>query len=412
MSALEAWWWASTLDDGFFNPEVLMSLARLSCSAPAVVSAILIANLVAWQAAVALQPEEATKANEGGLVVPQLPEGTPEELLAFAKGLMPPKHTPRSRDEMLNYLRDVSRVRVQAADKVLAQSKTGDAIFTQATGLKLESLTTLAEMGEKDASDTRAAFLAMLAKSEQLPLAMEAQRTIIDDEIRGLARGDFSNVARLVEKAAALLAANPNDAQTAGLVSKLGVALERVPRGSDVAALTAAKTFSTIFSKSENAEVQKAADHLDRTLRFLTLPGKPMEISGSFLDGKAFDQKAYTGKVVLVYSWATWCTPCGDEIPNIKAAYDAYHDKGLEVIGISLDTDRAQVEHFVGTRKIPWPILFSGKGWEDDPIAGFYGFSGIPQFILIGRDGSVITTDVRGAEKLSTRLAELFGRDK
>jgi peroxiredoxin len=94
------------------------------------------------------------------------------------------------------------------------------------------------------------------------------------------------------------------------------------------------------------------------------------------------------------------------EIPNMIEQYEKYHDQGFEVVGISLDEDKAEVEQFVADNKIPWPILFAGKGWQD-PVAQFYGISGIPQLVLIGRDGNVITFDVRG-EKLGEKLAELF----
>jgi thiol-disulfide isomerase/thioredoxin len=131
-----------------------------------------------------------------------------------------------------------------------------------------------------------------------------------------------------------------------------------------------------------------------------------MEITGTLLDGTAFDQKKLAGKVILVDFWATWCGPCIAEMPNMLAAYEKYQSKGFEVVGISLDEERDEVVKFIADNKIPWPILFAGKGWQD-PVAQFYGISGIPQLVLIGRDGNVITTDARG-EKLEARLAELF----
>lgn len=109
---------------------------------------------------------------------------------------------------------------------------------------------------------------------------------------------------------------------------------------------------------------------------------------------------------VLVDFWATWCGPCIAEIPNMVEQYEKYHAKGFEVVGISLDEDKEKVDSFVAENKIPWPIIYAGKGWQD-PIAQFYGISGIPQLILIGRDGNVITLNARGA-KLAERLAELF----
>lgn len=388
-----------------------MSLARLSGCTLAVVLSVGIGTIVAWQDARALQPTQTAKPNEDGLVIPPVPEGTPEELLAFAKGLLPPKKAPKSRAEYENYLKGVFRVRVEAADRMLAQTKEDEAVFAQGVVLKLDSLKSLEQLGDRGAAETRAEFLAKIASSAHMPLAMGAKRIMINDQILTLNGGDFSIAPAVIQQAADLLAANPNDTQTAGLVLKLVVALERVPPGSDGSALSAIETFSAIFEKSDNEKVREVADRLGRKFRFLTLPGKPMEITGTYLNGNEFDQKEYAGKVVLVHFWATWCPFCVNEIPAIKAAYEAYHAKGLEVIGISLDSERAVVENFIALRKIPWPVLFSGKG-EQDPVMQFYGISGIPQVVLIGRDGNVITMDVREVEKLGTRLAELFGGDK
>jgi thiol-disulfide isomerase/thioredoxin len=113
--------------------------------------------------------------------------------------------------------------------------------------------------------------------------------------------------------------------------------------------------------------------------------------------------------VVLVDFWATWCGPCVAEIPNMIEQYSKYHAKGFEIVGVSLDEDREARVQFVGEKKIPWPVLFEkseGEGWRH-PLATYYGITGIPQLILIGRDGNVITLNARG-EKLGEKLAELF----
>ena len=140
--------------------------------------------------------------------------------------------------------------------------------------------------------------------------------------------------------------------------------------------------------------------------RLLALRGEPLELAGPLLDGTPFDQASLAGKVVLVDFWATWCGPCVAEIPNMLEQYEKYHDKGFEVVGISLDEEKDKVDAFVADKKIPWPIIYAGKGWQD-PVAQFYGISGIPQLILIGRDGNVITLNARG-EALVKKLAELF----
>ena len=375
----------------------------------ALVAAALPSGAGALQPAVeapAAAPVDAPAEPAVGLVVPALPEGTPAELIAFVEGLLPPKQQPRSREEMMDYIKGVSRVAVQAADKVLAQVKAEDELYAKAARLKLESLSALGRLGEEAAATEMAAFAAMLADSPVKSVAMEAKRMQIVAEAQQMfTAGEFGGAEAVVDRTAVLLKADPDDLQTAGLAMQLAGALEQIP-GGNTAAVKAIETFGPIMASSTNPRIQQLAEGFAGKLRLLGLPGKPMEIKGDLLDGTPFDQAKLTGKVLLVDFWATWCGPCVAEIPNMLAEYEKYHDKGFEVVGISLDEERADVEKFVVENKIPWPIIFAGKGWQD-PVAQFYGISGIPQLVLIGRDGNVITLDIRG-EKLGERLAELF----
>jgi len=341
--------------------------------------------------------------------VPPLPEGTPEELLQFVDSLKQANVQPSSRQEMMAYMRDVATVSRQAADKILAQVKPADKLHDRAAKVKLESLMMLGRLGDEKAAEDMAAYAASLVNSPSRELAKEARTLVlVSDAQKVLSTGDVKGAQGLVERVTALLAADPNDMQTAGLAMQLAGAFEHMPGGGEVAA-AAYKAFGAAFASSSNEQIRSMGESFAGTLRRLSLPGHPMEITGTLLNGKAFDQKTLAGKVVLVDFWATWCGPCVAEIPNVLEQYAKYHDKGFEVVGISLDQDRDALEKFVSEQKIPWPILFEkpqGEGWQH-PLATFYGISGIPTVVLIGRDGNVITLDARG-EKLGERLDELF----
>lgn len=142
--------------------------------------------------------------------------------------------------------------------------------------------------------------------------------------------------------------------------------------------------------------------------RRLALRGKPIELAGPLLDGTPFDQASLAGKVVLVDFWATWCGPCVAEIPRVRELYDRYHDRGFDVVGISLDEDAEDVAAFVGKHEIPWPIIHDRRG--DDgrpPLAERYGITAIPTMFLVGRDGLVVSIEARG-RRLEELLAEAF----
>lgn len=389
---------------------------------PAVMVGLLLAiglMLMPHSRAIALQPAATESAAEEAPVegaqpqslpkVPPLPKGTPQELMAFVEKLKQVNPRPSSREEMMRYLGEVAKVQVQAADQILSQIKPSDDLYDDAAKLKLESLMMLGRMGDEKAAADMATFAQTLINSPSPELAKEAKRLVLVSEAQQMfAAGTLDGGPALVQKTAAMLAADPNDPQSAGLAMQLASALEQMPGGEPLAQ-AAYKAFGPILATSTNERVRAMGDSFAGTLRRLSLPGHPMEITGTLLNGKPFDQKSLAGKVVLVDFWATWCGPCVAEIPNVLEQYEKYHDKGFEVIGISLDQDRQALEKFVAEQKVPWPILFEkpeGDGWQH-PLSTFYGISGIPTVILIGRDGNVITLNARG-EKLGQQLELLF----
>lgn len=131
---------------------------------------------------------------------------------------------------------------------------------------------------------------------------------------------------------------------------------------------------------------------------------KPLEMKFTAVDGREVDISKLQGKVVLIDFWATWCGPCVAELPNVLKAYKELHPKGFEIVGISLDSDKAELQAFVKEKGMEWPQFFDGKGWQNE-ISTRYGINSIPAMWLVNKKGMVVSMNARdGLEKAVEKL--------
>ena len=133
------------------------------------------------------------------------------------------------------------------------------------------------------------------------------------------------------------------------------------------------------------------------TMKKLKIGADAINFKTTDIAGKEISPSDYKGKVVLLDFWATWCAPCRAEMPTVKKVYSTYHEKGFDIIGVSMDNNRSAFDSYLKEQDMKWRQIYDGNGWKAE-IGQLYAVSSIPSTFLIDKQGRIRYKNLRGKD--------------
>ena len=134
------------------------------------------------------------------------------------------------------------------------------------------------------------------------------------------------------------------------------------------------------FSLSQKEALKKVLGDINKAPDF-TLPA---------MNDSMYTLSKLEGKVVLINFWATWCGPCRMEIPEFNEMHKSYHEKGLEILGISVSDNKKQLKNFAKSFAVDYPLLYGGAREMNKIMKDYGGVYAVPSSFLVGKNGNIV----------------------
>lgn len=170
-----------------------------------------------------------------------------------------------------------------------------------------------------------------------------------------------------------------------------------------------AKLYDKFSEEIKNLPNVKNAYQTVKAKSVVSIGSKAPDFTAPTPDGKMLSLKDVMGKVTIIDFWASWCRPCRLENPYVVKIYEKYHDKGLNIIGVSLDKPDAKDAWLKAIKddKLGWHHVSNLKYW-DDPIAReLYHVESIPQVFILDKNGIIRAKNLR-RDRLEAKIKELL----
>lgn len=118
----------------------------------------------------------------------------------------------------------------------------------------------------------------------------------------------------------------------------------------------------------------------------------------------------YRGKVVVLDFWASWCRPCRASFPWVREFYEEYREKGVEIIGVSIDENKASWEKALDEERLPWPQVIDEIEKGRSRVGGLYHVLAVPMFVVVDKEGKIVVRAHMEKKELSAVVEKVLGK--
>ncbi|WP_417197260.1 redoxin domain-containing protein [Bizionia sp.] len=244
------------------------------------------------------------------------------------------------------------------------------------------------------------------AKNQSMGQEFMAARTAGDTAKMTAIQTEFQKIVDEGNKENLAAIKQNNDVVTSAAI------LENLIKTKGIEASEAKELYDNFTESVKNSRIGKSINEMLSSAMATAIGSMAPEFTAPNPDGEMIALKDIRGKVTIIDFWAAWCAPCRRENPNVVKVYEKYHEKGLEIIGVSLDgTPRqkdAKGEWLAAIEKdgLTWHQV-SNLQYFNDPVAKQYNIQSIPATYILDADGKIIAKNLRGSA-LEAKMAELL----